>query len=177
MIVHIAVMMAAAMMFEPMAVKAPVYETTIAETECVETEAETIYRIHGITPPPEWQTMLLDELKRAGIEWYMPFAVCQVFQESRWQQFADNGTDKGITQQKGVYWSARASRYGVGGADIFDVAAQFRVFASMMAGYLAAAGNDVGWALSYYFFGNGEYADKYVADVMSHFPHLEEVTK
>ena len=135
----------------------------------------TVYTIHGITPPIEWQTSLRNELKRCGIEWYMPYAVCQVFQESRWNQYADNGRDKGITQQKGIYWDARAARYGVGGASVWDVKAQFRVYACMMSEYLRSANGNVGWALSLYFYGNGEYAEKYVADVLSHLDYLKEV--
>ena len=136
----------------------------------------TVYTIHGITPNVEWQKALYKELKRNGIAWYMPYAVCQIFQESRWNQYADSGKgDKGITQQKEVYWYGRAARYGASGASIWDVYAQFKVYAGMMAGYLKSSKNDIGWALSYYFYGNGQRADKYVHDVLSHMDYLKEV--
>lgn len=131
------------------------------------------YTIHGITPPKEWQKALYRELERNGIAWYMPYAVCQIFQESRWNQYADSGKgDQGITQQKAIYWSSRAARFGAKGASIWDVQAQFKVYAGMMAAYLKAANGDIGWALSYYFYGSGQRADKYVSDVLSHLPYL-----
>lgn len=151
-------------------------EETAAEEQTAEVPVAptgTNYRVHGRTPNTEWQAALRNELRRYGIEWYMPYAVCQIWQESRWNQWSDNGHDRGITQQKGIYWDARAARYGVGGASIWDVQAQFRVFAGMMAGYLAATGNNIEWALSYYFYGSGAYAAKYVSDVLSHMPYLE----
>ena len=42
----------------------------------------TIYSIYGITPPEEWQRYLYAELEARGYAWYMPYAVCQIFQES-----------------------------------------------------------------------------------------------
>jgi len=151
-------------------------ERTVPTEE--QTEAGfTVYRIHGVEPPLEWQISLYTELEERGIEWYMPYAVCQVWQESRWNRWSDNGRDKGITQQKGIYWSARAARYGLPGADIWDVNAQFHVYSCMMSEYIRATGNDIGRALSLYFYGAGDYAEKYVADVMSHIEHLEEVRR
>lgn len=169
-----------------------IIETIEAPTEAVETTTEIVerptetpkaptangfvaYSAYGITPPIEWQKALYNELSNRGIAWYWKYAFCQVFQESRWNQYADNGRDKGITQQKAVYWYGRAARYGAAGADIWDVYAQFKVYAGMMAEYLRVAKGDVGWSLSYYFYGNGQRADKYVADVMSHLSTLKEV--
>lgn len=163
--------MADAFSFSPKQIPPPKEETVVETTQ----ETETVYSIHGITPSREWQALLRAELRRRGIEWYYRTAICQIYQESRWNQYADNGQDRGITQQKGIYWNSRASRYGVSGASIWDVQAQFRVYASMMAEYLRASNNDIGWALSLYFYGNGSYAEKYVADVMSHIDYLEEV--
>lgn len=145
------------------------------KTETKQKNQEKLYSIHGTIPNREWQRYLIDELKRKGIEWYVPYAVCQIFQESRWNPKADNGRDKGLTQQKGIYWAARAERYGIKGADIWDPYAQLHVYACMMAEYLRLAKNDVGWALSFYFYGNGQRADKYVHDVLSHMDYLKEV--
>lgn len=177
-IIAIAVLSGAIMFDAPeLTVKQRIAENNVFEEQQIDSKRAgfTAYRIRGIMPSVEWQRALYRELERQGIAWYMPYAVCQVFQESRWNQYSDNGCDKGITQQKGIYWEARASRYGVGGASIWDINAQFRVFACMMSQYLAAANGDIGWALSYYFYGNGYYAEKYVSDVMSHLPYLEGV--
>lgn len=175
-----AIAMSMMMAFDAPSCKVVYKKTAEAEKEAVISEVivkETVYRIHGVTPPIEWQTALRSELKAKGIEWYMPYAVCQIWQESRWNPKSDNGKDKGITQQKGIYWAARAERYGVKGASVWDVYAQFHVFAAMMSGYLRTTGNDVGKALSLYFYGTGEYAPKYVNDVMAHFDYLQEVTR
>lgn len=165
----------------------PIIETTQAsqpETKPVETKVQPkpqpvyfkAYRIHGVTPPLEWQKALYDELNRRGVAWYMPYAVCQIWQESRWNQWADNGRgDKGITQQKAIYWAARASHYGVSGADIWNVYAQLRVFAGMMSEFLYSYGGNVESALSLYFYGTGDYAPEYVAHVKSHLSYLEQI--
>lgn len=137
-------------------------------------EGFVAYRIHGITPPIEWQQYLYEQLNSLGFGWYMPYAVCQIFQESRWNQYSDNGVDVGLTQQKAVYWQTRAAHWGVPGASIWDPCAQLHVYAGMMCQFLAQTGS-VEWALSLYFWGNGDYAPKYIADVMSHWGALEEV--
>ena len=137
-------------------------------------EGFTAYRIYGITPPIEWQQYLYEQLNSLGFGWYMPYAVCQIFQESRWNQYSDNGVDVGLTQQKAVYWQTRAAHWGVPGASIWNPYAQLRVYAGMMCQFLAQTGS-VEWALSLYFWGNGDYAPKYIADVMSHWGALEVV--
>ena len=104
----------------------------------------------------------------------MPYAVCQIQQESCWNQYSTNGIDVGLTQQKAVYWQTRAAHWGVPGASIWDPYAQLHVYAGMMCQFLAQTGS-VEWALSLYFWGNGDYAPKYIADVMSHWGALEVV--
>ena len=147
--------------------QAPVYVPPVQE-------GFVAYRIYGITPPIEWQQYLYNELAAKGYAWYMPYAVCQIFQESRWNQYSDNGVDVGLTQQKAVYWQTRAAYWGVPGASIWDPYAQLHVYAGMMCQFLAQTGS-VEWALSLYFWGNGDYAPKYIADVMSHWSALEVV--
>lgn len=149
---------------------------TQAVPEPPKAEGFVVYRIHGTVPPVEWQRYLYDELSRLGYAWYMPFAVCQIQQESCWSQWSDNGRDFGLTQQKGIYWADRAAYYGIPGADIWDPYAQLHVYANQMAGYLAANGGAVEWALSEYINGaHGAYHDAYVTAVLSHWNALEEV--
>ena len=156
------------------------------EPEPVQTEAQTeayiplrmegtTYRIYGITPPEDWQAYLYAELDARGYGWYMPYAVCQIFQESRWNQWSDNGRDFGLTQQKGIYWADRSALYGIAGADIWDPYAQLHVFACMMSGYLAECGGDIGRALSAYYLGTWDYSQRYVDLVMAHWGALEVV--
>ena len=162
-----------------------VVETTTAPTEAP-TEAVVIptaprtdgfvaYSIYGITPPIEWQEYLYNQLAQRGYGWYYPYAVCQIFLESGWNQWSDNGRDFGLCQQKGIYWADRAAHYGIPGADIWDPYAQLYVFAAMMCGYLAECGGDVGRSLSAYYLGTWDYSQQYVDLVMSHWGALEEV--
>lgn len=155
-------------------------QPTAAPTEAPKVEVPTqapaegfrAYTIHGKTPPVEWQRYLYDELAARGYEWYMPYAICQIQQESCWNQYSDNGHDKGLTQQKGIYWDSRATHWGVPGASIWDPYAQLHVYACMMCQYLDNAGGDVGMALSVYFLGVWEYSELYVGHVMSHLEGL-----
>lgn len=153
---------------------------TIAETQAKpqpqkQSTYYKTYKIHGVIPPLEWQKALYDELNAKGIAWYMPYAVCQIWQESNWNQWSDNGRDKGICQQKAIYWANRAAYYGVSGADIFNVYAQFHVYAGMMSGFLYSNNGNIGMALSCYYLGTGEYAPEYVNHVTSHLNYLEEI--
>ena len=155
----------------------PVVETE-ATTQAVIPEATkaegfVAYRIYGREIPLEWQRYLYNELAERGFSWYWPYAVCQIQQESCWNQYSTNGYDSGITQQKEVYWPARCERYGVPGASIWDVYAQFHVYACMMCDYLTISGGNVGWALSAYFLGIWDYSETYVGHVLSHLPALE----
>lgn len=162
---------------------AVVIETAAPTTEAPRVEIPTAphsegfvaYRIYGITPPIEWQQYLYEQLNSLGYGWYMPYAVCQIFLESRWNQWSDNGRDFGLTQQKGIYWESRCAHYGIPGADIWDVYAQLFIYSRMMCGFLAAHGGDIGWALSDYFLGTGEYSQLYVDYVMENWGALEKV--
>lgn len=149
---------------------------TQAVPEPPKAEGFVAYSIYGFTPPIEWQRYLYDRLSERGYGWYYPYAVCQIWQESRWNQWSDNGRDFGITQQKGIYWADRCVYFGIPGADIWDVNAQFYIFSCQMAGYLAANGGAVEWALSEYINGaHGKYHESYVTAVLSHWEALEAV--
>ena len=154
-------------------------QPTTAPTEApkVETQPQAegfrAYTIHGKTPPVDWQRYLYNELTARGCGWYFPYAVCQIWQESCWNQWSDNGVDRGLTQQKIIYWADRSAYWGVPEASIWDPYAQLHVYACMMCQYLNIYGGDVGMALSLYFYGTGEYAPEYVNYVMSHLEELK----
>ena len=143
--------------------------------EAPRSEGFVAYSIYGITPPIEWQRYLYDKLASKGFAWYQPYAICQIFLESRWNQWSDNGRDFGLTQQKGIYWEARAAHWGIPGANIWDPYAQLHVYSCMMCQYLSASGGDVGWAMSAYYLGAWDYSDFYVSKVMEGWDHLEVV--
>lgn len=142
-------------------------------TEVGKAEDFKVYTIHGVSPDEGLQRHLYTKLTERGIGWYMPYAVCQIWQESRWNPKSTNGRDHGLTQQKGIYWDGRAAAYGIPGADIWDPYAQLHVYTAMMAGYLAASGGDVGRALSMYYLGADGWAQNYVDAVTGHLNSLK----
>lgn len=133
------------------------------------------YKVNGILPPYEWQWYLYGKLADRGLEWWYPYAVAQIYQESNWNQYSTNGRDHGLCQFKGVYWDGWASAAGMPGADIWDVYAQLTVYAWMMGNNLAAAGGNVGQALSIYYLGYAGWSDEYVGHVMQWMDYLEVV--
>lgn len=133
------------------------------------------YRIAGVTPPYEWQWYLYGRLADRGLEWWYPYAMCQIYQESNWNQYSTNGKDHGLCQFKGVYWDGWAQSSGIPGADIWDVYAQLTVYVWMMGNNLAAAGGNVGQALSLYYLGYAGWSDEYVGHVIKWLDYLEVV--
>lgn len=133
------------------------------------------YRVNGVLPPYEWEWYLYAKLADRGLEWFYPVAVAQIYQESNWNQWADNGRDKGLCQQKAIYWDSRAAQAGIPGADIWSPYAQIHVYVWMMAQYIEAAGWSVEGALSIYFLGHAGYAAEYVDYVMRWLDYLEVV--
>lgn len=133
------------------------------------------YRVNGVLPPYEWQWYLYGRLADRGLEWWYPYAIAQIYQESNWSQYSTNGRDHGLTQQKGIYWPERSAQAGIPGADIWDVYAQIHVYVWQMAQYLAAAGYDTGRALSMYYTGADVWSEEYVNHVMRWLDYLEVV--
>ena len=100
-------------------------EATAAE---VESSVPPLYRISGETIDESIQIRLYQYLQAAGIPWWYEGALCQMFQESHGQVYAENpnGLDKGLYQFRTTYWD-----WSTG--DIFDVDAQLSRYASEMA--------------------------------------------
>ncbi len=131
------------------------------------------YKVNGVLPPYEWQWYLYGKLADRGLEWWYPYAICQIYQESNWNQYSTNGKDHGLCQFKGVYWDGWAQAAGIPGADIWDVYAQLTVYVWMMGNNLAAAGGNVGQALSLYYLGYAGWSDEYVGHVTKWLDYLE----
>lgn len=98
----------------------PIRETVAYETESPEA-AETV----AISPVEESGDidiygLLKQHLISAGIEWWYPYAVAQMTQESHCNPYAENpnGLDKGLFQYRVTYWQEPES--------IFDANAQIR---------------------------------------------------
>ena len=102
-------------------------ETTVeVPSERVE-ETVAVYSVNGELIDPIIQQKLHDALEKHGIGYWFEGALCQMYQESRGQQYAvnpHNGIDCGLFQYRSTYWN---------GGDIFDVDAQIERYASDMA--------------------------------------------
>ena len=151
---------------------------TVQTTESVSSDYSrgfVHYRVGECVPPYEWQWYLYGKLADRGLEWFYPTAVCQIYQESNWNQWSDNGRDFGLCQQKGIYWDSRAAAAGIPGADIWDPYAQMYVYTWMMSEYLRATGYNVNQALSMYYTGTWDYSETYVGHVIRWMDYLEVV--
>lgn len=107
-----------------------------AESEATEPEPlPPLYTVDGYTLPAYLQDYLREELRTAGIEWFMPHAICQIYGESRGDLYAQNpnGQDKGILQYRLQFWPAVSAKYGVPYTDIYNAFAQFHVYAQQQA--------------------------------------------
>lgn len=107
-----------------------------AESEATEPEPlPPLYTVDGYTLPAYLQDYLREELRAAGIEWFMPHAICQIYGESQGDLYAQNpnGQDKGILQYRLQYWPAVSAKYGVPYTDIYNAFAQFHVYAQQQA--------------------------------------------
>lgn len=156
-------------------------------SEEVESEAEAseevsgipIYSVNGETLAPELQRFLYERLQHHGIEWYYTMALCQLYQESKYDPYAEapNGLDKGIAQFRLPYFGELATDAGHPSAEIFSAWDCLYVYAYVTARNLEACGYDVELALSMYYTGSKTYSQEYVSDVTQWANTMQEVTE
>lgn len=116
---------------------------------------------------------ILDELRARltahCIEWWEPYALAQMFQESHFNPAAENrnGLDKGLIQYRVTYWSAMCSQHGLDPAtSIFDWKAQLNIYVQDTARRLGS-GCSVQDTISRHMMSDyGPYCETYVNDVM-----------
>ena len=99
-------------------------QTTAAEEEEPEIP---VYLVNGRELDPELYEYLRVTMSSMGLEWYFPYALCQIFQESSFDPYAEasNGQDKGLLQYRLKYWNEEDG-------DIYDPYAQIRVYCRTM---------------------------------------------
>lgn len=166
-------------------------ETLPTETEAEPTEAETVPATIPETVPEtepvrtfkdkcsdiaqsfgadhEIFCYLYDALDAQGIAWWTPYAIAQIFQESRWNPMAENknGLDKGLLQYRITYWNAETM------GDIFDYRAQINRYVGQTANRLRA-GCSIEETISRHMMSDwGEFNAKYVNDVMRWYREVE----
>ena len=74
--------------------------TPVAAEE--QSSATPLFQVDGYVPDAGLQEYLYNRLAEHGIEWFMPYAVCLIAQESSWNPLAENGNglDKGLLQYR-----------------------------------------------------------------------------
>ena len=129
----------------------------------------TYLSICGVCPNRAYEEYLYNQLNNLGLSWWYPYAVAQIFQESRWNPNSTNGKDHGICQFKGIYFDARAKHFaGMDHADIWNPYDSLKVYAYYMKAILATTGNQVDAALSFYIQGdNLTWNQNYIDMVMN----------
>lgn len=144
------------------------------------TEAEEViplYRIGGADFDVCRQMEIYGHLKSVGCEFFYEYALCQAFQESRDNPYAENpnGLDKGEFQFRRTYWDGLTEKYGINGADIFDFYAQTYVFSRRVAEFTSVYGQDVLSIISAHNTGGYGYNQAYVNQVIQWYPTLERI--
>lgn len=133
------------------------------------------YTVAGQCPSREYEQYLYNQLSNLGLSWWYPYAVAQIFQESRWNPNSTNGKDHGICQFKGVYFAGRAKAYaGMNNADIWNPYDSLKVYAYYIKAILAAHGNDVNKTLSFYICGDdSNWNQDYINRVLNWYNQLK----
>jgi len=131
--------------------------------------AETpLFEVDGYVPDVNLQEYLYNRLAEHGIEWFMPYAVCLIAQESSWNPLAvnQNGRDKGILQYRVEFHD---------GLDWTNPCAEIDLFVQQMANR-AMSGKTVSEMISTHMMSDwGDYNQAYVDAVMSHSSSLVRV--
>lgn len=157
-------------------------ESTEKEEPAEEPKTEPLpplYTVDGYTLPAYLQDYLREELRAAGIEWFMPHAICQIYGESRGDIYAvnRNGLDMGLLQYRVTFWPQTAAKYGVPGTDIFNAFAQIHVYARQQAERFNRGESLDGVISLHYTSEYGAYDQSYVNYIRGYERTLREVAR
>ena len=155
-----------------------IHEETWTEEVATESEVEVVgatWYVNGEQIDRGITDALYDALNRHGLSDWMSGALAQVYQESHAQQYAvsKDGRDHGILQYRAQFWDATSAQYGWGGADIYDIYAQFDIYAQQMANRFGS-GMSIPDAVSRHMTSDyGGYDDVYWNQVLQWMPTVE----
>lgn len=150
--------------------KPPVSEETeeVEETaaEIAEAPQTPVLSVDGHRLGADLENYLYGQLRQRGLQWFYPTALCQIYQESRFNPYAENpnGLDKGLCQFRITFFGKFAQQSGLVQYDIFNPIDQLYVYCYLMDKYLTEEGS-VDMALSRYYTGTSGYCQSYVAAV------------
>ena len=113
-------------------------ERAAVETVCESTEERAEEQQPSLTDlypniPTEYLTEMAARLHAYGIDWFLPYAVATMFQESRCNPNAENanGLDKGLLQYRITYWPSVCREHGFDpNTSIFDWRVQIAIYAA-----------------------------------------------
>ena len=143
----------------------------------IETTAPPIpvYTVNGALLDPDLQEFAYNTLCGFDMEWYYPTFLCQMYQESRFDQSAVSAHGCcGLCQLKAAYHEYFADLAGIHGADLInDPLANIYVGAFLMSYYYNQCG-DINVAISAY---NTGFIDKYNGDYVQQVRQWESTLK
>lgn len=137
-----------------------------------------VYSVGGIRLGEALEQYLYNQLVARGKGYFYPIALCQLFQESRFNPSAvsPSGLDYGLAQIRITYWDHFAQEAGLVTYDILNPIDNLYVYAYLMCKYLDETSDDIPMSLSLYYSGyGGQYAQHYVDAVMAHRNTLQQL--
>ena len=149
----------------PASPKQPAYDTS----------GFVYYTVAGQWPERAYEEYLYAQLKARNIAWWYPYAVAQIWQESRWNPNSYNGVDAGICQFNEASFERRAAHHAnVTGVSIWDPYDSLYVYSFYIRDILVGCNYDVEAALSYYIKGHwNDRHDSYINAVYKWYNALE----
>ena len=136
----------------------------------------TYYTVNGKRLGENLEAYLYGQLKQRWIEHFYELALCQIYQESRFNCSAVNSVhmDFGLCQHCQGSFPTSAKEAGLVEYDIMNPIDSIYVYAYLMEKYLREEGS-VDMALSRYYTGHSVYNDQYVKDVTRWINTMEEI--
>lgn len=113
------------------------------------------YTVSGRWPERAYEQYLYNCLVDRGIAWWYPYAIAQIWTESCWTPTSYNGVDAGICQFNEQMFPARATHHAnYSNADVWNPYDSLYVYSFYIRDILAACGNNIEAAWSYYIKGH-----------------------
>ena len=156
-------------------------ENVEISVEEIEEETESVsttpyYTVNGAFLGYELSDYLYEQLKAHDMEWFYGVALCQLYQESRFDANAVgyDGLDQGIAQLRATYFDYFMEKAGLEEADPFNPHDSICIYVCLMESHLASVDWNVPSALSKYNVGNTRWFNaEYVEAVTQWYATLE----
>lgn len=136
------------------------------------------YTVNGKFLGYELSSYLYERLESYRMEWFYEIALCQLYQESRFDPsvVSPDGYDQGIAQLRSTYFEYFMELAGLTEADPFDPYDSIYIYTHLMCSYIKSIDGDINRALSKYNVGNFKrYNEKYVNAVLQWYDTLEVI--